>query len=227
MLRHANWGLNAFPILKPALNSSYDKISGKVVLNQGIYVNKHVCEDLLWFAHSVDHLDGVCLFEAEEWSAHEADIEVWSDASKDGLGFWAPKRSCAFFSDPVLAVDLSFNIFLNEAFATLAAIHWASTLHPIPSHLAIHTDSSNSFHMFNSLHASDPYNLILMSTVSIRIENNIDLRVFFIEGKQNIITDALSHHSFNIVCKLAPDASIQRFMPLASPNISVMGAHQK
>src|SRR5258707_2435983 len=91
ILRHANWALNAFPILKPALNSSYDKISSKVALNQGIYVNKHVREDLLWFAHSVDCLDGVCLFEAEEWSAHEADIEVWSDASKDGLGFWAPK----------------------------------------------------------------------------------------------------------------------------------------
>ena len=61
------------------------------MLNQGIYVNKRVREDLLWFAHSVNRLDGVRLFEAEEWSAHEADIEVWSDASKDGLGFWAPK----------------------------------------------------------------------------------------------------------------------------------------
>ena len=157
------------------LNLSYDKISGKVALNQGIYVNKHICEDLLWFTHSVNHLDGVHLFKAEEWSAHEADIEVWSDASKDRLGFWALKQSCTFFSDPVLAVNLSFNIFLNEAFATLAAIHWASTLHPILSHLAIHTDSSNLFHMFNSLHASDPYNSILMSTVSIRIKHNVDL----------------------------------------------------
>ncbi len=190
------------------LNLSYDKISGKVALNQGIYVNKHICEDLLWFAHSVNHLDGVHLFKAEEWSAHEADIEVWSDASKDGLGFWAPKRSCVFFSDPVLAVDLSFNIFLNEAFATLTAIHWASTLHPVLSRLAIHTDSSNSFHMFNSLHASDPYNLILMSAASIRIKHNIDLRVFFIEGKQNVIMDALSCRLFDIVRKLASDASI-------------------
>src|SRR5258708_38721770 len=190
------------------LNSSYDKISGKVALNQGIYVNKHVCEDLFWFAHSVNHLDGVHLFEAEEWSAHAADIEVWSNTSKDGLGFWAPKQSCAFFSDPVLAVDLSFNIFLNEAFATLTAIHWASTLHPVLSRLAIHTDSSNSFHMFNSLHASDPYNLILMSAASIRIKHNIDLRVFFIEGKQNVIMDALSCRLFDIVRKLASDTSI-------------------
>ena len=66
-----------------------------------------------------------------------------------------------------------------------------------------------------------------MSAVSIRIKHNIDLRVFFIEGKQNIIVDALSRHSFDIVRKLVPDASIRRFTPLASPNISVMGAYQK
>ena len=36
MLRHANWGLNAFPILKPTLNSSYNKVLGKVALSQGI-----------------------------------------------------------------------------------------------------------------------------------------------------------------------------------------------
>ena len=59
ILGHANWALNAFPILKPALNSSYDKISSKMALSQGVYVNKCVHEDLLWFAHSVGHLDGI------------------------------------------------------------------------------------------------------------------------------------------------------------------------
>src|SRR5258707_15033241 len=53
-LGYANWALNAFPILKPALNSSYDKITGKVALSQGIYLNKWVQEDLLWFAESID-----------------------------------------------------------------------------------------------------------------------------------------------------------------------------
>ncbi len=76
ILGHANWALNAFLILKLALNSSYDKISGKTALSQGVYVNKCICEDLLWFTHSINHLDGVRFFEAEEWSAHESDIEV-------------------------------------------------------------------------------------------------------------------------------------------------------
>src|SRR5260221_3645710 len=168
MLGYANWALNAFPILKPALNSSYDKISGKVALSRGVYLNKSVHEDLLWFAHSLKHLDGVWLFEAEEWSANEADLEVWSDASKDGLGFWAPKNLSMFFGDPVLHDELSFNIFFNEAIAILAAIHWSASLHPPPRRLAIHTDSSNSFNIFNSLRASDPYNSMLMSAASIR-----------------------------------------------------------
>ena len=59
ILGYANWALNTFPILKPALNSSYDKITGKVALSQGVYINKQVHDELLWFVQSVDHLDGV------------------------------------------------------------------------------------------------------------------------------------------------------------------------
>ena len=122
-LGYANWALNAFPILKPALNSSYDKITGKVALSQSVYINKHVRDDLLWFADSADCLEGVRLFEAEEWSADVADLEIWSDASKDGLGFWVPKFSSSFIGDVVLGNDSTFNVFLNEAIMILAALH--------------------------------------------------------------------------------------------------------
>src|SRR5258708_21096275 len=65
MLGYANWALNAFPILKPALNSSYDKISGKVVLNQGVYVNKPGRADLLCVAHSLFHFDDFPIFASD------------------------------------------------------------------------------------------------------------------------------------------------------------------
>ena len=42
ILGYTNWALNAFPILKPALNSSYDKVTGKTVLSQAVYINKDV-----------------------------------------------------------------------------------------------------------------------------------------------------------------------------------------
>src|SRR5258707_15842553 len=152
------------------------------------------------------------------------DLEVWSDASKDSLGFWAPKHSSPFFGDPIIHDNLSFNIFLNEVIAILAAIHWSASLHPPPRCLEIHTNSSNSFNIFNSLCTSDPYNAILMSATSIWIDHGINLQVFFIEGKQNIIADALSHCSFDLVHKLVPDASIRQFTPPISPAMPVMGA---
>ena len=159
--------------------------------------------------------------------SEEADLEVWSNTSKDRLGFWALKYSSAFFGDPVIHDRLPFNIFLNEAIAILAAIHWSTLLHPTPHRLAIHTNSSNSFNIFNSLCASDPYNSILMSTALIRIDYGIDLRIFFIEGKQNTIADALSHHSFDFICNLVLNVSIRHFMPPSSPTMLVMGVHQE
>ena len=138
-------------------------------------------------------LDGVCLFNAKDWDAAEADVQIWCDASKDRLAFWAPDTSSAFIRDPILDDDVSFNIFLNEALAILAALQWSTTLLLSPAHLAIHTDSSNSFDIFNSLQASGPYNSILMSATATWINYGINLQVFFIEGKCNIIANALSH----------------------------------
>ena len=223
----ANWALNVFPILKPALNSSHDKVTGKTVLSQAVYINKEVQNDLLWFADSVLKLDGVCLFSAEEWNADEADIQIWCDASKEGLAFWIPQIACGFVGDAIVEDDLSFNIFFNEALAILAALHWSTSYHPIPTRLAIHTDSSNSFNIFNSLHASGPYNTILMSATSTRIEHGIDLCVFFIEGKCNVIADASSCQTLDLVRKLVPDVTIRHFMPPISPDNSVMGASLK
>src|SRR5260370_26721442 len=50
ILRYANWALNVFPLLKPALNSSYDKVAGCSFLSAPIFLNKQTTEALLWFA---------------------------------------------------------------------------------------------------------------------------------------------------------------------------------
>jgi len=66
-----------------------------------------------------------------------------------------------------------------------------------------------------------------MSAAMIRIDHSIDLRVFFIEGKQNIIADALSRRSFDIVRNLVPEVTIRHFTPPISPDVVVMGASPK
>lgn len=64
ILGHANWALNVFPLLKPALNSSYNKVAGRKFMNARIFINKQTREDLLWFVDQVEQLEGVHIFGA-------------------------------------------------------------------------------------------------------------------------------------------------------------------
>ena len=69
ILGHANWALNVFPLLKPGLNSAYDKVAGHTYMNAPVYLNKQISLDLLWFADQAEVLNGIRFFDAEEWEA--------------------------------------------------------------------------------------------------------------------------------------------------------------
>src|SRR5260370_6255340 len=118
---------------------------------------------------------GLWILVEETWDADEADIQIWGDASKSSLAFWATSLKVAFIGDTVIKKVVPFNIFYNEALTILAALEWSSSLDPIPRQVAIHTDSTNSLNIFNSLHASEVYNPILMSAITIQIDSQIDL----------------------------------------------------
>jgi len=49
-----NWSFNVFPLLQPALNNFYAKISGKCAPNKYVRINKAVCADLTW---ALQHLE--------------------------------------------------------------------------------------------------------------------------------------------------------------------------
>src|SRR5260221_14173993 len=213
ILGYANWALNIFPLLKPALNSSYDNVTGHTFLNAPIFLNKHTTEDLLWFTDQVEHLDGVWMFNNEVWDAPEANLQIWGDVSAIGLAFWSPSHNVAHGAGPIVDAECHFNVFYNEAITILAALEWASSLKPPPKHLAIHMDSSTSFSIFNSLRTIALYNPIIFSPVKIRLHSKIDLHVFFIEGKKNTIADALSRRALSLARHLAPGLRILFFMP--------------
>ena len=96
----------------------------------------------------------------------------------------------------------------------LAALQWAALLSPPPRHLAIHTDSSTSFGIFNSLCVLNLYNLIILGAIKIRIEHNIDLCVFLIEGKKNMVADALSQRLVSLAWQISPSLTIHNFAPM-------------
>ncbi|KAF5358697.1 hypothetical protein D9757_014374 [Collybiopsis confluens] len=83
-----NWGLNAYPLLRPGLSGLYDKMAGKSKADQRIWVNKSVCEELLWLTEKMETMSGVRILESEEWGAENADLTLFTDACPGGLGFW-------------------------------------------------------------------------------------------------------------------------------------------
>ncbi len=213
ILGHANWALNVSPLLKLALNSSYNKITRHTFMNTPVYLNKQVSSNLLWFADQVEMLDRVRMFDAEEWSACKADFEIWGDASASGLVFWSPKHQVAHIADPIVNIEGQFNIFFNEALTVLTALQWATSLSPPPKCLAIHTDSSTSFGIFSSLHTLNLYSPIIFESIKIQIEHKINLWVFLIEGKKNVVADALSQCLVSLTCQFAPGLMVCNFAP--------------
>ena len=140
MLGWMNWALNAYPLLKPALQPAYDKVKGKSFAP--VYCNKNIITHFTWFANHVENLSGVCFIEMTKWGAEDADIQVFCDASGQGLGYWLPSNNVGFMS-PLLGD--AHTIFFNEALCVVSALHWAARLSHAHARLpSIRTPSTQS-----------------------------------------------------------------------------------
>jgi hypothetical protein len=212
MLGWANWMLNAYPLLKPALWSSYTKISGKAIAHAPVLLNKAVIHDLSWFADHLAQASCVHLLDATIWDAADADFSLWCDTSELGLGFWSPTHHLGFISplDPSLS---PLPIFFHEALCVLCALLWASEHPPIPHCLAIFTDSLNTVHIFHSLHADPLYNPILFLAVEVMLCTDINLHVFHMPSFNNFVADALSCLLPNVAVSHIPGLSVSSFIP--------------
>lgn len=210
-----NWGLNICPLLRPALQSSYDKIAGRQFPQAPIYLNKKASHDLLWIADMFERNDGVHLLTSTVWRPEDADIIIYCDACLSGLGFWSPlPPGYAFAANrPPAPRQVEDNIFWYEAITVLAALEWAVSLSTRPHRIAIFTDNLNTVQMFDSFRSHEPYTDILLSAVETLVAHNVDLRVWHIPGEQNTIADALSRQLFSVVHQYAPSLRISPFIP--------------
>lgn len=75
ILGWANWFLNVEPLVRPALQSSYEKIRGKKARNAPVFLNVAVKKDLSWLADRVMESRGVFLMKVSDWSIGEADLQ--------------------------------------------------------------------------------------------------------------------------------------------------------
>ena len=219
-----NWSLNVFPLLRPALNNFYAKISGKSAPNKFIRINNAVRADLEWAAHHLEHDSGVRLFHQIYWDPPSADITLFCDACLEGMGFWLPDNCVGFYS-PTPEGTTDEHIFYLEALCVLSAIHYVTdTLHAsATAKILIYTDNDNTVAIFNTFRCLPHYNPILIDAAEACITSDIQLRVLHIPGDQNCVADAISRNNFSLARQYVPNLVISTFLPPQLP----LGAPKK
>lgn len=219
-----NWSLNVFPLLRPALNNFYAKISGKNAPNRYIRINNAVRADLAWAITHLEHNSGIWLIQQLRWDASSADFVIYCDACLEGMGFWLPDQCVGFYS-PVPEGLNEEQIFYFEALCVLSALHHlVNTSHPQQSScILIYTDNDNTVAIFNTLRCLPRYNNILISAADTLIRKNLHLRVLHIAGELNYVADAISRNKLDLTRQYVPGIVISPFSP---PQLT-LGAVQK
>lgn len=148
-------------------------------------------QDLAWFISHVEQSDGVYIFDNIDWTAQQADITAYADASMSGMGFYF-EHSCEGFQSPLPHNPPKNTIFYFESLAVVSVVEAVMHAHCIPRHLLIFSDNTNMVNIFHSLRSLPPYNDLLKFTVSLLLKFNISLRVVHVSGMDNVVADALS-----------------------------------
>jgi hypothetical protein len=93
-----NWALNVFPLLRPALNNVYAKMSGKDKKDQRVYINNAIRDDLIWALSHIEKSDGVHLLKSFSWTPFLADFVIYCNACPEGMGFWYPSSKEGYYA---------------------------------------------------------------------------------------------------------------------------------
>ncbi|KAF8233344.1 hypothetical protein L208DRAFT_1266884 [Tricholoma matsutake] len=128
------------------------------------------------------------------------------------MGYWSLRTREGF--QCAIPCNTRNGIFFFEALSVLSALHHVcENTPPKPCRLAILTDSSNTFDMFNTLHALPAYNPILITAIDLLVKLGIQLWVFHIPQSKNKVTDALSWLDGRTARLLEPNLVISNFTP--------------
>ncbi|KAF8219869.1 hypothetical protein L208DRAFT_1545538, partial [Tricholoma matsutake] len=190
---HLNWMLNVLPWGRLALTEMYHKISGKAWSHRGIPINAAVITDLMWLKNIIPSAVGIRFTDSGMWSDDNTNMVMWTDASlQNALAFVYSNKG---FLYPIKPPPMDKKvIFFLELLAIVSAVHHAGSLTCPPHRLLIWTDSLDSVAMLNSLHTAESlHNSPLLVIADIILCTGMDLWVCFIEGKNNVRADMLSH----------------------------------
>jgi len=201
---------------------TYNKMSGKVMPHQPLWINKTMVRELTWIADRVEMSDGIHMMDSHAWGADDASMTIYTDACPSGLGFWCKEDTTGYLH--IIRDTSPIHIFYLEALTVLSAIHHvASAYRPPPARLAIFTDNTNTIDIFNSLRATPEYNPLLLSAMTIALDFPLTFRVFHIPGDDNTVADALSRGNTALALALVPNLHLSTFQP---PHVT-LGAAKK
>jgi hypothetical protein len=117
-----NWSLNVVPLMKPGLSNCYSKIARKVNPKAQVYVNKRMCEDLMWLINHLHNSSGIHVYKSLFWDVMLFDLEIYCNASQDGLAFYILSMQTAFHSD-IPCEPPTDHIFFFVALTVCSALH--------------------------------------------------------------------------------------------------------
>jgi hypothetical protein len=214
---HVNWAFNVFSLLKPGLLAIYFKTAGKNRDLATIQVNTIIVHKLSWVACHIACSFGIHFLKSVKWDPRNTELHAFSvstDTSGVGLGCFLPSLKLVF-QCTLPSVCASKHIFFFEALAICSVFHYF-TQHPpglSHNHLVVYTDSTNIVDILNSLRASGPYNCILISSMDVALDHEVDFGILHIHSVDNPIADAISHSKNNLAVSLCLGLVIQNFKP--------------
>ena len=211
---HLNWMLNVLPWGRPALTELYRKISGKSWSHRGIPINAAVTADLTWLKNVIPSSIGIHFTDVGLWLDLDADMVMWTDASlRHALAFVYSNKGFIYPINPPPS-GAKVDIFFLELLAIASAIHHAGSLSSPPRRVLIWTDSLDSVAVLNSLRTAESlHNGPLLVIADIILRTGMDLRVRFIEGKNNVRADMLSRLLIDEYQSKFPADRVERFTP--------------
>ena len=211
---HVNWALNVYPRMQPALSALYAKFMGKSCTFASICINNDVCCEHAWFTNHIKQFNGIHVLKSVVWSPSDTghtNMVAYTDASSKGIGIWFLGKHTSYRCPLPLSAPKDA-IFFFEALAVCPAIFLAQSFQKTTC-LIVYTNSTNTFDIFTSLAAKPVYNRILMCSIDMLLEDELDLHIFHIPRKDNLIADPLSRYKNRLTTILSLGLIISTFIP--------------
>jgi hypothetical protein len=151
-----NWSLNVFPLLRPALNNFYAKISGKSAPSRYVRINNAVRADLAWAVNHLQNDTGIHLIHQIRWDIASADFTIYCDACLKAWGFGCLTNMSVSIAPVPEGTQLKSRFFISRRYASSqlsTTLSQKLSVQPpaSPRSVDLYTDNDNTVAIFNTL----------------------------------------------------------------------------